>query len=128
MFCTRCGVQTGELDKFCSQCGSLAPGPVSQSAQTVTGFTGAPPQLAPQMTRSLRNRKIAGVCGGLGRYFGVDPTIVRILFLVMFFCPILPAIIPYFVCWIVMPLERPEPLAMPSYAAPAGQPLTALSR
>ena len=73
-----------------------------------------------QLTRALRNRKIAGVCAGIGRHFGVDPTVVRILFMVLFFCPVLPAIIPYIVCWIVMPLERPEPV----YHLVASYPMT----
>ena len=30
--------------------------------------------------RSRKNRKIAGVCGGLGEYFNVDPTLVRLAF------------------------------------------------
>jgi len=30
---------------------------------------------------SNTDRKIAGVCGGLGEYFGIDPTIVRIFFI-----------------------------------------------
>ncbi len=28
-----------------------------------------------------KNKKIFGVCGGLGDYFGIDPTIIRILFI-----------------------------------------------
>ena len=127
MYCTRCGCQTGELDRFCSQCGNLAPGPAASTSPTSFSSSAAmPPQVAfqpaiepaPLLTRSLRNRKIAGVCGGIGRHFGVDPTIVRILFVVMFFCPVMPAIIPYLVCWFVIPLERPAPLHQPSFVAP----------
>jgi phage shock protein C len=33
-----------------------------------------------KLYRSRINRKIAGVCGGLGEYFGIDPTLVRVLF------------------------------------------------
>jgi phage shock protein C len=33
-----------------------------------------------KLYRSLIDRKIAGVCGGLGQYFGIDPTLVRLLF------------------------------------------------
>jgi phage shock protein C len=32
--------------------------------------------------RSQQNRMIGGVCGGLGEYFGIDPTLVRVLFVV----------------------------------------------
>lgn len=31
-----------------------------------------------KLTRSPYNRKLAGVCGGLAEYFGIDPTLVRI--------------------------------------------------
>ena len=31
-----------------------------------------------RLTRSATDRKLAGVCGGIGEYFGVDPTMVRI--------------------------------------------------
>lgn len=36
-----------------------------------------------KLTRSLTDRKIAGVCGGLAEYFGVDPVLVRIVFLAL---------------------------------------------
>lgn len=36
-----------------------------------------------KLRRSSRNNKIAGVCGGLGEYFGVDPTLVRAIFVVI---------------------------------------------
>ena len=35
-----------------------------------------------QLFRSRQNRMIGGVCGGLGEYFGIDPTLVRVLFVV----------------------------------------------
>ncbi len=38
-----------------------------------------------QLTRSTANRMIAGVCAGLGEYVGIDPTIVRLLFVLAFF-------------------------------------------
>lgn len=141
MYCTRCGCQTGEVDRFCSQCGNLAPGPASttqpaSAAYPPSAFVAAIPVVegaSHQLTRSLRNRKIAGVCAGIGRHFGVDPTIVRILFVAMFFCPILPAIIPYLVCWVVMPLEQPEPLrqvvsSYPMASSVANQPFAPMAR
>lgn len=137
MYCTRCGNQTGELDKFCSQCGNLAPSSTSASSARSAFTAAAPPPPsfgyvsgpAPMLTRSLRNRKIAGVCAGIALHFGVDPTVVRVLFLAMFFCPVLPAIIPYIVCWVIMPLERPEPIYQPAvYPLPAQQPLTPMAR
>jgi len=38
-----------------------------------------------QLTRSRTNRVVAGLCAGLGAYFGIDPTIVRLLFVLGFF-------------------------------------------
>ena len=38
-----------------------------------------------QLARSKSNRMIAGVCAGLGEYLGIDPTIVRLLFILAFF-------------------------------------------
>jgi len=35
-----------------------------------------------QFAKSRTNRKLAGVCGGIGEYFGIDPTIVRIAFVI----------------------------------------------
>jgi len=124
MYCTRCGCQTGETAKFCSQCGHLAPG-VSAASVAMPDVIVEPP---PMLTRSLRNRRIAGVCGGIARHFGVDPTLVRVLFVVMFFCPVLPAIIPYLVCWVVMPLERPAPLPTSSYELPPNPQMNYVSR
>ena len=36
-----------------------------------------------QICKSNTNRKIAGVCGGIGEYFGIDPTIVRLGFVLL---------------------------------------------
>lgn len=35
-----------------------------------------------KLYRSRKERMIAGVCGGLGEYFGIDPTLFRLLFIV----------------------------------------------
>ena len=35
-----------------------------------------------KLTKSATNRKIAGVCGGIAEYFGIDPTIVRLIWAV----------------------------------------------
>ena len=36
-----------------------------------------------QLYKSSTNKKIAGVCGGIGEYFGIDPTIVRLGFVAL---------------------------------------------
>lgn len=37
-----------------------------------------------RLTKSRLDRKISGVCGGLGEYFGIDTVIIRIAFVVAF--------------------------------------------
>ena len=55
-----------------------------------------------QLQRSTQNKVIGGVCAGLARYFGIDPVLVRIVFLVaLVFFGFGPLI--YIVLWIVMP-------------------------
>ncbi|MDG5786624.1 PspC domain-containing protein [Evansella sp. AB-P1] len=38
-----------------------------------------------RLYRTIHDRKLAGVCGGLGHYFNIDPTMVRILAIILFF-------------------------------------------
>ena len=57
----------------------------------------------PKLYRSRDQRMIAGVCGGLGEYLGVDPTIVRLLFVLGVFLGTLT-----FWVYIVMMLVLPE--------------------
>lgn len=55
-----------------------------------------------RLYRSRTNRKVAGVCGGLGEYFNIDPTIIRIIWVAL----ILGAgtgLIAYLIFWIVVP-------------------------
>ena len=56
------------------------------------------------LMRSRRHRMIAGVCGGIAESLGWDPTLVRILYiLVSVLSAAFPGIIVYLVLWIVMP-------------------------
>ena len=55
------------------------------------------------LSRSRSNRMLAGVCGGLGQYFGIDPVIFRILFVLLALPGGAPGVLPYVILWIVMP-------------------------
>ncbi|MFB6212505.1 MAG: PspC domain-containing protein, partial [Candidatus Magasanikbacteria bacterium] len=56
--------------------------------------------------RSRDNRVIAGVMGGLGKYFGVDPVLLRLIFIFLFFATgIVPGIIAYIVAIFIVPKE-----------------------
>jgi phage shock protein C len=65
--------------------------------------------------RSVSDRKIAGVCGGLAEYFSVDSTMVRLLWILAVILPIplVPAFLGYFVAWIIMP-KAPVPVLIPA--------------
>jgi len=56
--------------------------------------------------RSRKNRMIAGVCGGLGEHFGIDPTLVRIIYVVGSILSVaFPGILVYLILWVVIPEE-----------------------
>lgn len=58
-----------------------------------------------QLVRSCTNAKIAGVCGGLGDFFDIDPIFFRATFLVSAFFGGLGILI-YIVLWILMPYQH----------------------
>ncbi len=55
-----------------------------------------------KLYRSIENRKIAGVCGGLAEYFDLDPVIVRIVFVLSVF---VGGLLVYLVIWIMVPFK-----------------------
>ena len=55
--------------------------------------------------RSKRDRIVAGVCGGLGDFFGINPLWFRLLLVIALLPGGLPGLIPYAVLWIVVPSE-----------------------
>ena len=59
-----------------------------------------------QLTRSISNRMIAGVCAGLGDYLNIDPTVVRLLFVLGFFLTG-PGIL---IAYLIMAIIVPEPV------------------
>jgi phage shock protein PspC (stress-responsive transcriptional regulator) len=73
-----------------------------------------------RITRSLDDRKIAGVCGGIAEYFQIDSTAVRLAWIVLTVVPgaIVCGVAAYLIAWFVMPLARREPLA-PANPAPS---------
>jgi len=106
MFCTQCGTELAEKDRYCSQCAKP------------TGL-GAPPQPErPRLVRDVRNKKIAGVCAGFARYLDVDVVLVRIIWLALALGAGV-GFIAYLVAWIIMPKERAAAAPAPDYARDA---------
>jgi phage shock protein C len=62
-----------------------------------------------RLYRSTTDRRVAGVCGGLAAYFGLDSTLVRILYFVALVLPGGIGVLPYIVLWIVLPEDEGEP-------------------
>jgi phage shock protein C len=92
MFCTGCGVELTEGDLFCRRCG----------ASTTAGYT-PPPRMPLMLDRT--NRKLAGVCAGFARYWSMDVTLLRVLWLVFaIFTGI--GFVAYLVAWMALPSDE----------------------
>ena len=59
-----------------------------------------------RLFRSRTQRVVAGVCGGLGEYFNIDPALVRVIFVILSFINGL-GIIAYVAMWLVFPRQVP---------------------
>ena len=110
MFCPQCGKEFTDRVNFCCQCGTAL-------------FT--PAVRRKPLALSRTNRKIAGVCGGFAEYLDLDPTLIRILWVMLVIfggCGLLA----YLIAWIIMP---EEPLVQPSPSpAPAASPQVSPTR
>ncbi len=59
-----------------------------------------------KLYRSKKNRIIAGICGGIGEYFKIDPTLVRLLWLLISVVSAgVGGMIAYIIAWIIIPEE-----------------------
>ena len=56
------------------------------------------------LTRSVQNSRIAGVCGGLGVYLDIDPNVLRIIFILLLLLGTTGFWI-YLIMWIILPLD-----------------------
>ena len=63
-----------------------------------------------KLYRSTSNRQLAGVCGGLAEYFSLDPTLIRVLFVIL---AVLggSGVILYIALWIIVPSNPERTLA-----------------
>lgn len=59
------------------------------------------------LVRSRSDRMIAGVCGGLARWLGWSPTVVRVLYVTLsVLSAAFPGVLVYLLLWLVMPREE----------------------
>jgi len=63
--------------------------------------------MAKKLFRSEKKKMMGGVCGGLGSYFDIDVSLVRLIFVALtLMTAILPMVIFYVIAWIVIPIEE----------------------
>ena len=62
---------------------------------------------ANKLVKSSHDKKLAGVCGGLAAYFGLDPTLVRVAYLLLcIFSAAFPGLVIYIVLALVLPRDE----------------------
>ena len=95
MICPNCQKEIADGSKFCYNCG----------AKLVADAPAAPYAARPakRLMRSSRDKKIGGVCAGLADYFDLDPTIVRVVWLLAVLVGG-TGVLAYIILWIVLPL------------------------
>ncbi|MCI0331587.1 MAG: PspC domain-containing protein [candidate division Zixibacteria bacterium] len=73
-----------------------------------------------KLYRSRNDARLSGVLGGLGEYFEVDPTLIRLAYVIFTLATgFLPGIVGYFLAILIIPKE---PLVVPSSSAAAAAP------
>ena len=89
MFCSHCCMEIADSSNYCASCGARQRKNVSYK----------------QLRLSATDSKIAGVCGGIAEYLDVDPTVVRLIWLVLSIVPggIVGGLVAYLVAWIIIP-------------------------
>jgi len=101
MNCPNCQRDIANYSNFCYFCGAR---------QAQAGTSAVPPR---RLHRSAIDSKIGGVCGGMAEYFGMDSTLVRLLWvMVTFFTGLVPGILVYVAAWLIMP-EGVIPIIVP---------------
>jgi phage shock protein PspC (stress-responsive transcriptional regulator) len=94
MKCDRCSREIDTDSAFCRHCGA----PVRDPGQ---------PR---RLTRLPSQGKLGGVCAGVAAYLGTDPTIVRLVWVLLSVVPgvIIGGLVAYVVAWVLLPVDRTE--------------------
>lgn len=98
MFCSSCGKPVPPQALYCANCGAPQPSNVSTR----------------RLTRPLVGRKIGGVCLAVANYLQVDPTLVRVITVLLCLIPPFPAVLVYLIAWFVIPAEDPYAVPPPA--------------
>jgi len=95
MICPNCQREIADGSNFCYSCGA-------KQAATPPPTGNASGYQRRRIVRSINDRKVAGVCAGVADYFDMDPTLVRVLWLLLLLCAGGGGLA-YIVCWVVLP-------------------------
>ena len=101
MYCNYCGKVIQEDANVCAYCGRRVAATVARK----------------RLVRPRNGRKLAGISLGLAEYFDIDVTVIRIVWVIMFFLSGGTAFLAYIIAWIIIP---EEPLAL-AYVAPSAE-------
>jgi phage shock protein PspC (stress-responsive transcriptional regulator) len=82
---------------------------------------GAPLPAGRRLTRSTTDKRIAGVCGGLAEYFGVDATAVRLVWVILSILggAVIGGVIAYALAWLIIPRSQSVAMSTPVQASTA---------
>lgn len=96
MFCTKCGQTMDEKANFCPGCGATVINTAARPA--------AAPGVEKKLLRAREDKWIAGVCMAFARYFEIDITLVRLLWVItIIFAG--TGLLAYLICWMIIPRE-----------------------
>ncbi len=110
MTCVNCRREIADNSNFCYLCGAKQAEGAAQPANSGT------PLSQKRLTRSATDKKLGGVCAGFAEYLDTDPTLVRVITLLLgIFTGV--GIIAYLVAWIVLPLATEPAPARPNASA-----------
>jgi phage shock protein C len=71
------------------------------------------------LRRAVADRVVAGVCSGIGRYFGIDPVAIRVAYAVVTILTGGIAALAYPILWFIIPEDQPDSPAWPTSGGPA---------
>jgi phage shock protein C len=110
MVCANCQKQIADGSNFCYNCGAPQP-----ACATAANAVPCPPRK--RLVRSTTDKKIAGVAAGLADYFDLDPTIVRLAWLLAFLFAG-AGLLAYIILWIALPPGPTGCVTTPAPSAP----------
>jgi phage shock protein C len=98
MICLTCQREIPDYSSYCNVCGA-------RQQQIAAG--------GKRLMRSSTNVKLAGVCGGIAEYLNVDPTLVRLIWVLLSLIPgfVFGGVLGYLLAWMIIPKA---PLALPA--------------